>query len=407
MKRIYIVGGSLAGHHAAKCLRELGYDGDLTLVGAEAHRPYDRYPLSKAFLSGDLDRRALDIEPRDLEIHWRLGQTATGLDLARRYLTIDGVDRAHFDGLVVATGSRPRVPRSMPRDVKGVFVVRNIEDSTALRAALSAARCRVVVVGGGLIGAEVTSIATAAGHATTLVDSSPVPTSRALGLHVANHLRKLHVQNGVRLRPGARVSGLDVHAGRVRGAVLDTTERLGADIVVLATGTQPNVEWLVGSGLTVSDGLSCRATLHAKDSDIVVGAGDVVHAPHPALEGESIRVEHWASTRHQARVAATNLLVGPRQGRPQGQLPVFGTTIHGAAIRVIGFPSTAESSDLVWGSIQGADEAIVAMRRRGRLVAAVAVNAADKLSLLDDQWPAEAVEGDRPQACASGPVTPT
>ena len=385
MRRVLVVGGSLAGHQAAKCLRGLGHAGDLTVVGAEVHRPYDRYPLSKAFLTGELDRNGLEIEPGDLDVDWRLGQTATGLDLAGRCVTLGDGDRVYFDGLVVATGSRPWVPFSISPEVEGVFVLRTVEDSTALRATLAGGRRRVVVVGGGLIGAEVASMATAAGHLTTLVDSSQLPTSRALGVRVAEHLRTLHLENGVRLLSGTRVSGLDVHAGRVCGVLLHTGQRLDADVVVLATGTQPNIEWLLGSGLSVSHGLGCTATLHANGSDVVVGVGDVVQAPHPALDGESVRVEHWASARHQAGVAATNLLVGPSRGRPQSELPVFGTTIQGVAIRVVGFPSKADTSEVVWGSLQDG-QAIVAMHRRGRLIAAVAVNASDKLTRLDDEW---------------------
>jgi 3-phenylpropionate/trans-cinnamate dioxygenase ferredoxin reductase component len=387
MKRIVIIGGSLAGHGAASCLRELGYDGDLTLVGAEAHPPYDRHPLSKAFLSGDLDRKGLEIEPHDLAITWRLGQTATGLNLAGRYATIDDGRRAYFDGLVVATGSRPRVRFPVPRDVTGVFTLRSIEDGTALRAALAGGRSRVVVVGGGLIGAEVASTATATGHVTTLVDSSHLPTSRAVGTRVAEYLQRVHRAHGVRLMPDTRVSSLDVDAGRVRGVLLHDGQRLRADVVVLATGTQPNVEWLERSGLTITGGLHCDATLHASGSDIVVGAGDVVHAPHPALEGESVRSEHWASARHQARVAASNLLAGPCGSRPQSELPTFGTTIHGAAIRVIGFPSEADTEEVVWGSVHDPAQAIVAMHRRGRLIALVSLNATDKLDLLEGEWP--------------------
>lgn len=385
MKRIIVVGGSLAGHQVAKGLRDLGYEGELTVFGGEVHPPYDRYPLSKAFLTGDLDRRGLGIEPRDLDVDWRLGQTATGLDLAGRCITVDGVHQARFDGLVVATGSRPRVPRSIRRDIGGVFVLRTVEDGEALRAALAAGRRRLVVVGGGLIGAEVASKAIAAGHLTTLVDSSETPTSRALGTPVAKYLRTLHLENGVRVLSSTRVSALDASQGRVNGVRLHTGHRLDADVVVLATGTRPNIEWLRGTPLTVSNGLGCRATLHSCGSDIVVGVGDVVHAPHPALDGESVRVEHWAATRHQAKIAAANLLVGPSLGRPQSELPVFGTSIHGARIRAVGFPSKADTTEVVWGSISDG-EAIVAMRRRGRLVAAAAVNATDRLTLLDDEW---------------------
>jgi NADPH-dependent 2,4-dienoyl-CoA reductase/sulfur reductase-like enzyme len=400
MRRIIVVGASLAGHQAAKCLRGLGYHGQLTIIGAEVHRPYDRYPLSKGYLAGELERGGLDIEPGDLDVDWRLGRTATGLDLAGRYVTIDAADRAPFDGLVVATGSRPRVPFALGGGVGGVFVLRTVEDGTALRAALAGPPCRVVIVGGGLIGAEVASLATTLGHSTTLVDGSAVPTARTLGVLVARHLLSLHVEKGVRLVSFARVSTLDVQTGRVRGLFLDTGQRVEADLVVLATGTRPNIEWLKTSGLTISNGLGCRATLHAKGSDVVVGAGDVVHAPHPALDGESVRLEHWASTRNQAMVAARNLLAGPSLGHPQSELPTFGTTIHGAAVRVLGFPAHAENSQVAWGSLQDG-QAIVAMHRRGRLVAAIAVNATDMLTLLRESWAGEWGRGDRGHPTAS------
>jgi NADPH-dependent 2,4-dienoyl-CoA reductase/sulfur reductase-like enzyme len=400
MRRIVVVGGSLAGHQVAQGLRDLGYDGDLALVGAEAVRPYDRYPLSKGFLAGELDRSALTIEPDDLQVDWHLGQTATGLDLARSQVTVDGADRVHFDGLVVATGCRPRVPGSMHREARGVFVLRTVEDSTALRAALAGGRRRLLVVGGGLIGAEVASMAAAAGHATTLVDSSHLPGSRTLGVRIAQHLRTLHVGRGVCLLPSSRVNRLDVRGGRVHGAILDTGTRVGADVVVLATGTRPNTEWLVGSGLPVADGLLCRATLHARGSEVVVGVGDVVRAPHPALDGQTVRVEHWASARHQARVAAENLLVGPSRGRVQSELPVFGTTIHGAGIRAIGFPSKADSSEVVWGSVQEG-EALVAMHRRGRLIAAVAINAPEELRQFGERWRARSAEHSAPAVACS------
>jgi 3-phenylpropionate/trans-cinnamate dioxygenase ferredoxin reductase component len=384
LRRVVVVGASLAGHQVATRLRGLGYDGELTVFGAEAHQPYDRYPLSKTFLAGDVDEAGLAIEPGQLDIEWCLGQCVTGLDLPSRSITVDGGQRVPFDGLVVATGSRPRVPTSLRPGVDGVFVLRTLEDGAALRAALAAPQRRVVVIGGGLIGAEVASHAAAAGHLTTLVDSSPLPTARTLGSRVAAHLRTRHLEHGVTLLTVARLTDFDVRAGMVYGVRLDTGSRLDADVVVLATGTQPNTEWLHGSGLDLDDGLLCRPTLHAAGSDVVVGVGDVARAPHPLLEGEAVRVEHWASARHQASLAATNLLLRPAHGHAQSEPPVFGTTIHGAAVRGIGFPSKADSSDVVWGSIE-AGEAVVAMHRRGRLVGAVALNAAEQLRLVDSQ----------------------
>lgn len=384
LRRVVIVGASLAGHQVATRLRGLGYDGELTVFGAETHQPYDRYPLSKTFLSGDVDEAGLAIEPGQLDIEWCLGQWVTGLDLASRSITVEGGQRVPFDRLVVATGSRPRVPTSLRPDVDGIFVLRTLEDAAALRAALAAPARRVVVIGGGLIGAEVASHAAAAGHLTTLVDSSPLPTARTLGPRVATHLRRLHLERGVTLLTDARLTELDVRAGMVCGVRLDTGTRVDADVVVLATGTQPNTEWLQGSGLDTQDGLLCRATLHAAGSDVVVGVGDVARAPHPLLEGEAVRVEHWASARHQACVAATNLLLGPEQGQAQAEPPVFGTTIHHAAVRGIGFPSKADSSEVVWGSIE-AGQAVVAMHRRGRLVGAVGLNAAEQLKPVFSQ----------------------
>lgn len=384
LRRVVVVGASLAGHQVATRLRSLGYDGELTVFGAETHRPYDRYPLSKAYLSGEVDEGGLALEPGHLDIEWCLGRRVTGLDLATRSITVDGRQQVPFDSLVVATGSRPRVPTGLCPDVDGVFVLRTLEEGVALRAALAAPQRRVLVVGGGLIGAEVASYAAAAGHLTTLVDSAPLPTARTLGQRVATHLRRLHLEHGVTLLTHVRLTQLEVRAGMVCGVRLDTGSRLAADVVVLATGTQPNTEWLRGSGLDVSDGLLCRVTMHAAGCDVVAGVGDVARAPHPLLDGEVIRVEHWASARHQAAIAATNLLLGPAQGNAQTEPPVFGSTVHGAAVRGIGFPSKAESSEVIWGSIE-AGKAVVAMRRRGRLVGAVALNAAEQLKLVDSR----------------------
>lgn len=385
MRRIIVAGASLAGHQAARSLRKLGFDGRLTILGAETHLPYERYPLSKDYLTRRVERDRLDIDSRDLDVEWQLGRTATGLDLDRRCVVVDRVERAHFDGLVVATGSRPRLPFPLAEGVSGAFVLRTIEDGEALRAALGGPPHRLVIVGDGLIAAEVASAATALGHSTAMVGSSPVPTSRALGLDVARHLCAVHADMGVTVVPDTRVSALVVRAGRVRGVRLCDGGKLHADLVVLASGTRPNVEWLRTSGLEVSGGLGCRDTLHAIGSDIVVGAGDVVRAPHRWLEGDSVRLEHWTSTRYQARLAAANLLQGPELARPQDELPTFVTSIHGVRIRVLGFPAQAEVGWVAWGSLRD-NEALVTMYRRGRLVAAAAVNAADKLNHLRDSW---------------------
>ena len=298
MRRIVVVGASLAGHHAAASLRSLGYAGELTVIGSELHPPYDRYPLSKAFLTGDTDRGGLDIPTEVPGVDWRLGSAATGLDLEGRVVVLDTHERVPFDGLVVASGSRARHRRAVD-GLDGAFVLRTVDDAIALRAALSAPERRVVVVGGGLIGAEIAATAVEAGHDTTLVHGGEIPTVHAVGLPVAAHLRELHRAAGVKHHAGARLRVLLAEGGVVTGAQLHDGSRLPAEVVVMATGTEPNVEWLQGSGLATHGGLHCAPTLLAEAGGRVVGAGDAVRLPHPLTE-ETVRVEHWASTRHQA-----------------------------------------------------------------------------------------------------------
>ena len=399
MRRIVIVGGSLAGHRAAQALRHLGYDGALTLVGSESHRPYDRFPLSKAFLTRLTDRAGLALEGAPADVDWRLGETASKLDLPGRQVILDDGTALRFDGLVVATGARPR-DVDLIADVRGAFVLRTVDDADEFRAALESRTRRVVVVGGGLIGAEVAATAVAGGHHTTLIDPSDLPTARAVGKPVAEHLQHLHRAAGVQVCRGTRVRGLDVRAGAVTGVFLEDGSRLPADVVMMSTGTRPNVEWLRGSGLNLAGGLHCSSTLHAVGAERVVGAGDVVSAPQPLLDGEARRVEHWASTLDHADLAASNLLAGPDASRPLDALPTFGTTIHGARIRAVGFPQVADRSRMVWGSIESG-QALVALGRGSRLAAVVSLNAHGCLPPLVDQLrPGMRLDDVRPETTA-------
>jgi NADPH-dependent 2,4-dienoyl-CoA reductase/sulfur reductase-like enzyme len=383
MRRIVVVGGSLAGHHATRALRTLGYDGEVTVVAAEPHHPYDRHLLSKAFLTDGLDAAALELPLADAEAAWLVGATATGLDMVSRHVTLDNGTHIPFDGLVVASGARAR-DEALGAGVPGVLVLRTLDDGVALRKVLTGPPRRVVVVGGGLIGAEVSSAVVAAGHHTTLVAGGEVPTSHALGQAVAEHLLHKHRERGVRVVTGARMARLDLGPAGVTGAVLVDGRKVAGDVVVLATGTRPNTEWLHGSGLQDRDGLFCRPTLHAQGHDRVVGAGDVVRFRHPVLGGAAVRLEHWWSAVDQATHAAASLLSGPDSARPFQAFPLFSSTIHDIGIRSLGFPQAADTSRVVWGSLdEGA--AVIALGLGGRFVAAVAVNAAGRVPPLEDQ----------------------
>ena len=383
MRKVVVVGGSLAGHRTAQALRALGYDGQLVVVGDERHRPYDRYPLSKAFLARQVDDAELALCDPSPDVVWLCGEPAARLDLAGRRVILGDRTALGFDGLVVASGARPR-DVAFVEGVEGAFVMRTLEDARAFRSSLESRARRVVVVGGGLIGAEVAAHAVHHGHHTTMIDPSDLPTARAVGRPVAEHLRRLHEVAGVHLRHLTRVRTLDVRAGAVAGVVLDDGSRLPADVVMMATGTTPNVEWLRGSGLPLSGGLECGPTLHARGSDCVVGVGDVVRAPQVLLDGESPRVEHWASTLAHADLAAANLLVGPGEARPLTTLPTFGTTIHGARVRAVGFPQVADRSRVVWGAVE-TGQALVVLARGSQVVAVVSLDAHERLPSVVSQ----------------------
>lgn len=381
MRRIVVVGGSLAGNHAAQALRDLGHDGELTIVGDEPHLPYDRYPLSKGFLTGRRSRRSLDINDHAAAATWRLGDRAVALDATRRLVVLADGTRLPFDGLVVASGSRPR-DQDTVAGADGAFVLRTVEDAAHLRAALGAPARRVVVVGGGLIGAEVAAAAARRGHDTILVDPSDLPGDRAFGAPIAGYVLGLHRAAGVRLHLGTRARRLDTGGGAVTGVLLEDGTRLDAGVVVMATGTSPNVEWLAGSGLATAAGLRCSPTLHAGGSGRVVGAGDVVSLPHPLLSGERCRLEHWASTLDQAALAAANLLAGPEASTPLTAAPTWATTIHRARIRSVGYPQAADRARIVWGAVEDG-ESLVALGRGDQLVAVVSLNAHDRLAGLE------------------------
>jgi NADPH-dependent 2,4-dienoyl-CoA reductase/sulfur reductase-like enzyme len=401
MRRVVVVGASLAGHHAADSLRRLGYDGTVTVIGGEPHRPYDRYPLSKAFLCGDVDRRGLDLSTGVADVDWRLGSTATSLDLQDRHVLTDDGDRIPFDGLVVASGARAR-HRTAVQGLDGAFVLRTVDDAIALRAALAAPGRRVVVAGGGLIGAEIAATSVEAGHDTTWLHPGDLPTVHAVGLPVAEHLSELHRAAGVELRARTRVRQVLGEHDAVTGVRLDDGSRVPADVVVMATGTEPNVEWLRGSGLVTEGGLHCAPTLFALGSDRVVGAGDVVRTQHPLAPDESVRVEHWASTRLQAARAVENLLTGADRARPLTAMPEFGTRILGARFRGVGFPHLADRGGVVWGSLRSGS-AVVALARGNTSVALVSVNADRVLHALAGRlWPDQAAG--RSAAAAAEPV---
>jgi NADPH-dependent 2,4-dienoyl-CoA reductase/sulfur reductase-like enzyme len=367
---IVVVGGSLAGLRAVETLRRLGYEGRIHLVGAEEHLPYDRPPLSKQVLAGTWEPDRIWLKDEDafasLDVEAHLGRRATDLDLDERAVVLHGGTRLGFDGLLVATGARPRhLPDTA--DLGGVHVLRTLEDCLSLRRAFDKGP-RVVVVGAGFIGSEVAATARTLGLDVTVLEALPVPLETGLGQAMGRVCGQLHRDHGVDLRCDASVAGFDGN-GRVERVSLADGSAVEADLVVVGVGVMPNTSWLESSGLTVNNGVVCDERC-ATGAPGVYAAGDVARWHNPLFD-EDMRVEHWTNASDQGVVAAQNLLAGPDGGEPYAPVPYFWSDQYDTKIQLVGHPRPGDEVRVVRGSVE--DGRFVAIYgRHGRLRAALA-----------------------------------
>ena len=368
---VSIVGASLAGYWAAETLRRDGFEGRISLIGDEPHAPYDRPPLSKKFLAGDLDDDRLPLTTAeklaDLGLEIRLGCRATGLDVATRTLEVDGVAEP-YDGLLIATGARCR---NLPGTVglAGVHTLRTRDDAEAIRDALANGARRVVVVGAGFIGAEVASTAIGRGAEVTMVEALEAPFGRVLGVEMGAVMADVHRRHGVDLRTGV---GVDEVLGddRLAGVRLADGATLEADLLVVGIGVVPNTDWLEGSGLTLDDGVVCDETCLAAPD--VAAAGDVARWPNPRY-GEVMRVEHWDNAVQQGVHAARRLLQSDEEATPYAPVPWFWTDQYDRKVQLAGRPHTDDEVRVVAGST--AEHRFAAFYGRdGRFTAALGMN---------------------------------
>ncbi len=393
--RVVVVGASLAGLRAAEALRGNGYDGGLTVVGAEVHPPYDRPPLSKGLLLGApvglppaADGPApgpaalgvaLPVDPAS-DIRWRLGSAAVGLDVRDRSVrTADG-GRHRYDALIVATGARATRWAGPGAGLAGLVTLRTLDDAIALRRRLLvAARSggRVLVAGGGFIGVEVAAAARALGCAVTVVEQQSRLLAGQVGALAGEVIGATLADLGVQLLLGRRVAALDGDGrGRLGSARLDDGRVLDAHTVVVGLGARPQTRWLRGTGATLRPGLLCDENCMVRGlppGTPVAAAGDVARWPSPVFDGEEISVGHWSNAREQAETAAHNLLVAPEQRRPYAQVPTFWSDVADLRLRSVGLPALADRSEVVSGSL-ASRRVLISYTRRGRQVAAVAIN---------------------------------
>jgi NADPH-dependent 2,4-dienoyl-CoA reductase/sulfur reductase-like enzyme len=317
-------------------------------VGEEPHLPYDRPPLTKQFLAGDWPEEKLRLraaaDPEALGIDWRLGRPATGLALADRRVVLDGGEELDFDGLVIATGARPRTLPGLS-DTPGVVVVRTVDDARTLRDIFDRRPARVVVVGAGFLGAEVAATARSRGLDVTMIEAAPAPLARVLDPEAGLAVAELHRQHGVDVRLGVGVSALDGST-----VVLADGSAIPAPVVVVAVGVTPNTGWLAGSGLTLDDGVLCDETCLAAPG--VVAAGDVCRWPHRRFGGRNLRVEQWDNAVEQGAYVAHRLLAeaADQPVEPFEPVPWFWSDQYDRKIQLAGVPGPER--EVVHGSIQ-------------------------------------------------------
>jgi NADPH-dependent 2,4-dienoyl-CoA reductase/sulfur reductase-like enzyme len=381
MERIVVVGGSLAGLRAAETLRSEGFEGELTLVGAEKHLPYDRPPLSKQVLTGAWEPdRVLLRKPEEMgsiAVDWRLGTPAAGLDLATREVHLADGDSIGFDGLVIATGGAARrLPTNMTADLGPsgpvVMVLRTLDDSLALRQHFARGDARVVVIGAGFIGLEAAAAARGGGNQVTVLEGAPAPLIRGLGAEMGAAVAACHGDHGVEIRCGVQVRSI-TNEGVVIAVDGSGNEVIPADVVVVGIGVLPCTEWLEGSGLVLDDGVVCDVMLNAGAAG-VYAAGDVARWPN-ALFGEQMRVEHWTNAAEQGAVAAKNLLA-ERDGTdpvPYAPVPFFWSDQYDRRIQFLGRAHAEDEVRLVVGSVEER-QFLALYGRDGRLTGALGLN---------------------------------
>lgn len=386
MDNIVIIGAGLAGATAAHTLRKEGFDGGITLVGAEEHHPYIRPPLSKGFLAGNEDEESLLPYPVDSYAEKRIEflprETADQLDREAGAVRLASGKSLKYRQLLLATGATPRSLPIPGNDLPGVHYLRTLEDSKALREALVKSSDgqqgrRVVLVGSGWIGLEVAATARTLGAEVTVLGKDKIPLEGVLGAELGAVFLDRHRKAGVTFHPETSAAGITAANGRASGVVTDSGLELPADLVVIAVGVTPNTALADAAGLTIQNGILTDESMRTSDPRIFA-AGDVANAFHPVL-GEHQRSEHWANAINTGKVAAKAML-----GKPAvlNHIPYFYTDQFDLGMEYSGYGPLARDAKVVVRGDTSAGEFIAfwvvpVSSEKGRVVAGMNVNVWD------------------------------
>jgi 3-phenylpropionate/trans-cinnamate dioxygenase ferredoxin reductase component len=316
--RVVIVGAGQAGAALAAKLRASGHDGEIVMLGDEPAPPYQRPPLSKAYLLGEMEEERLWLRAPDFwadhAIDLRLGQPVTGLDPVARTVTVGG-QALTYDALALTTGSTPRrLPAALGGALEGVYTVRTLADVDAMRAEFQPGR-RVIIVGGGYIGLEAAAVASKLGLSVTVLEMAPRILQRVASPETSNYVRALHQAHGVTVMEATGLDRLDGDS-RVTGALLQDGRELPADFVIVGVGITPNTQLAEAAGLTIDNGIATDALGRTSDPAIWA-AGDCASFP---WRGGRLRLESVGNAIDQAEAVAANMLGA---GQPYEAKPWF------------------------------------------------------------------------------------
>lgn len=394
-KRVIIVGAGAAGSAAAETIHRSFPEVNVVVVGAEDRKPYNRTTVNKGLLSAAVDDSDIALPGFDGEgIDWRTGCTATSFDPQILTVGLQGGATLSGDAVILATGASPRALKAHidgPASAR-VISLRTAEDTYRLREVLgSKPNARVVIAGAGLIGTETAGILLDAGCRVVLTDPGLCPLGRRLGVTVAEWVAEKHRVAGIDLRTGTTICAVKVDGEDLR-VEFDDGSGIGCDVVVVAAGVVPAVEWLDGSGLPgQGDGLAVDSSQRVVGTPRVYAAGDLASLPGP--EGSRMRVEHWGAAVQQGRTAGAAVLtdLGLGDTAPANDpvqlvpVPAYSSYVHGIKLTILGWPAKAVTEHPILGSPGDPRFAVGLFDTEDRIVGAVGVGGARAVNQLRDQ----------------------
>jgi 3-phenylpropionate/trans-cinnamate dioxygenase ferredoxin reductase subunit len=331
-----VAGAGQAGFSFCSKLRELGYQGSITLVGDEAHLPYQRPPLSKAYMHGGLSADRLLLRPKefyeDQGIDVISGLSITGIELKSKSVTLSDNSRLGYDTLILATGSKPRkLPPSVSSNLSGIYYLRDLADADAIASEFRPG-AKGLVIGGGYIGLEAAATTTKHGVRVTLIEAAGRILQRVACRETSGYFRDLHTSHGVKIREGVGLTGLTGSGGKVSGAELRDGSILEIDFVLVGIGVIPNQELAEAAGIICSNGIEVDATCRTSEQGILA-IGDCASFPY---EGHHIRLESVGHAIDHAQAAAA-VVMG--SDKPYKARPWFWSDQYDIKLQIAGLSS--------------------------------------------------------------------